>query len=327
MSAVTITGFAAFMPQETGIACVSVITASAEQTLTTPVAVKKQAYSNKIELGVKNINSFSSQTTFEVYVNGNYVKTYNWQSLKKKNLIEITDDGNLYLNASKTYTIIVRAVNGDSISDSSPLSVKTAAKTYYTINKNVQLYTFKNGKFAKSSKTKKSVAVSGTLTTAKNNRVAGKSKTVGAASYVLLKEGNCKGKYVKVGKGVSRTPERKAKIKTAVDYAASMNGGRYVWGGTRYKATDCCGLTMQAYKKAGVNMTNSVYAQAKMGKAVSMKNIQAGDLIICNNYGHVAMYIGGGKIVHAMNTYYGIRIQPISRIKYCGKINTIRRIL
>lgn len=327
MSAVTMTGFAAFMPQETGIACVNVITASAEQTLTTPIAVKKQAYSNKIELGVKNINSFSSQTTFEIYVNGNYVKTYNWQSLKKKNLIEITDDGNLYLNASKTYTIIVRAVNGDSISDSSPLSVKTAAKTYYTINKNVQLYTFKNGKFAKSSKTKKSVAVSGALTTAKNKSVAGKSKTVGAASYVLLKEGNYKGKYVKVGKGVSRTPERKAKIKTAVDYAASMNGGRYVWGGTRYKATDCCGLTMQAYKKAGVNMTNSVYAQAKMGKAVSMMNIQAGDLIICNNYGHVAMYIGGGKIVHAMNTYYGIRIQPISRIKYCGKINTIRRIL
>ena len=327
MSAVTMTGFAAFMPQETGTACVNVITASAEQTLTTPVAIKKQAYSNKIELGVKNINSFSSQTTFEIYVNGNYVKTYNWQSLKKKNLIEITDDGNLYLNAFKTYTIIVRAVNGDSISDSSPLSVKTAAKTYYTINKNVQLYTFKNGKFAKSSKTKKSVAVSGTLTTAKNKRVAGKSKTVGAASYVLLKEGNYKGKYVKVGKGVSRTPERKAKIKTAVDYAASMNGGRYVWGGTRYKATDCCGLTMQAYKKAGVNMTNSVYAQAKMGKAVSMRNIQAGDLIICNNYGHVAMYIGGGKIVHAMNTYYGIRIQPISRIKYCGKINTIRRIL
>lgn len=327
MSAMTMTGFAAFMPQETGTACVNVITASAEQTLTTPVAVKKQAYSNKIEIGVKNINSFSSQTTFEIYVNDSYVKTYNWQSLKKKNLIEITDDGNLYLNASKTYTITVRAVNGDSISDSSSLSVKTAAKTYYNINKNVQLYTFKNGKFAKSSKTKKSVAVSGTLTTAKNKRVAGQRKTVGAASYVLLNEGDYKGKYVKVGKGVSRTPERKAKIKTAVDYAASMNGGRYVSGGTRYKATDCCGLTMQAYKKAGINMTNSVYAQAKMGKAVSMKNIQAGDLIICNNYGHVAMYIGGGKIVHAMNTYYGIRIQPISKIKYCGKINTIRRIL
>ena len=58
---------------------------------------------------------------------------------------------------------------------------------------------------------------------------------------------------------------------------------------------------MQAYRKAGVNMYNSVYSQAKMGKAVSLKNIEAGDLIICNNYGHVAMYIGGGKIVHAMS--------------------------
>ena len=77
----------------------------------------------------------------------------------------------------------------------------------------------------------------------------------------------------------------------------------------------------------GVNMYNSVYSQAKMGKAVSLKNIEAGDLIICNNYGHVAMYIGGGKIVHAMSTYYGIRIQPLANIKYCGKINTIRRIL
>ena len=74
-------------------------------------------------------------------------------------------------------------------------------------------------------------------------------------------------------------------------------------------------------------MYNSVYSQAKMGKAVSLKNIEAGDLIICNNYGHVAMYIGGGKIVHAMSTYYGIRIQPLANIKYCGKINTIRRIL
>lgn len=171
------------------------------------------------------------------------------------------------------------------------------------------------------------MAVSGTLTTDKNKRVAGKSKNIGGANYVLINEGDHKGKYVKVGKGVNRTPERKARIKTAVDYAASMNGGRYVWGGTKYKATDCCGLTMQAYRKAGVNMYNSVYSQAKMGKAVSLKNIEAGDLIICNNYGHVAMYIGGGKIVHAMSTYYGIRIQPLANIKYCGKINTIRRIL
>ena len=319
--------FVAFAPQESAKTYVNVITASAADLMTKPVLIKRQAYSNKIEAGVKNLTSFSSKTTFEVYVNGRYVRKYTWQALKKDNYINITDDGKFYLKASTKYKVTVKAVNGSAKSESSVLNVKTAAKTYYYIDKNVQLYSFKNGKFKKSSKTKASVAVSGTLTTDKNKHVAGKNKNIGGANYVLINEGDHKGKYVKVGKGVKRTPERKARIKTAVDYAASMNGGRYVWGGTKYKATDCCGLTMQAYRKAGVNMYNSVYSQAKMGKAVSLKNIEAGDLIICNNYGHVAMYIGGGKIVHAMSTYYGIRIQPLANIKYCGKINTIRRIL
>ena len=311
--------FVAFAPQESAKTYVNVITASAADSMKKPVLIKRQAYSNKIEAGVKNLTSFSSKTTFEVYVNGRYVRKYTWQALKKDNYINITNDGKLYLKASTSYKVTVKAVNGSAVSESSALTVKTAAKTYYYIDKNVQLYSFKNGKFKKSSKTKASVAVSGTLTTDKNKRVAGQNKNIGGANYVLINEGDYK--------GVKRTPERKARIKTAVDYAASMNGGRYVWGGTKYKATDCCGLTMQAYRKAGVNMYNSVYSQAKMGKAVSLKNIEAGDLIICNNYGHVAMYIGGGKIVHAMSTYYGIRIQPLANIKYCGKINTIRRIL
>ena len=297
--------FVAFAPQGSAKIYVNVITASAADSMKKPVLIKRQAYSNKIEAGVKNLTSFSSKTTFEVYVNGRYVRKYTWQALKKDNYINITDDGKLYLKASTKYKVTVKAVNGSAKSESSVLNVKTAAKTYYYIDKNVQLYSFKNGRFKKSSKTKTSVAVSGTLTTDKNKRVAGKSKNIGGANYVLINEGDHKGKYVKVGKGVRRTPERKARIKTAVDYAASMNGGRY----------------------AGVNMYNSVYSQAKMGKAVSLKNIKAGDLIICNNYGHVAMYIGGGKIVHAMSTYYGIRIQPLANIKYCGKINTIRRIL
>ena len=326
LSAVTITGFSAFAPQEAVRTYTSVITASAEKSLTVPVLTQNQAYSNKIEVSVKNLSAYDSKTNFEVYVNGKYVKKYSIASLKKSR-IDITDDGSAYLSPSKSYKITVKAVKGESVSQSKAVTVKTGAKTYYNIDKNVQLYSFKSGKFSKASKTKSSVAVVGTLKTSKNKNVAGQSKSIGSASYVLIGEGDYKGKYVKVGKGVSRTPERNARIKTAVDYAASMNGGRYVWGGTRFKATDCCGLTMQAYRKAGVNMYNSVYSQAKMGKAVSLKNIQAGDLIICNNYGHVAMYIGDGKIVHAMNTYYGIRIQPISKIKYCGKINTIRRIL
>ena len=150
--------FVAYAPQESAKTYVNVITASAADSMTKPVLIKRQAYSNKIEAGVKNLTSFSSKTTFEVYVNGRYVRKYTWQALKKDNYINITNDGKLYLKASTKYKVTVKAVNGSAKSESSVLNVKTAAKTYYYIDKNVQLYSFKNGKFKKSSKTKASVA-------------------------------------------------------------------------------------------------------------------------------------------------------------------------
>ncbi len=120
--------FVAFAPQGSAKTYVNVITASAADSMTKPVLIKRQAYSNKIEAGVKNLTSFSSKTTFEVYVNGRYVRKYTWQALKKDNYINITDDGKLYLKASTKYKVTVKAVNGSSKSESSVLNVKTAAK-------------------------------------------------------------------------------------------------------------------------------------------------------------------------------------------------------
>ena len=81
--------FVAFAPQESTKTYVNVITASAADSMTKPVLIKRQAYSNKIEAGVKNLTSFSSKTTFEVYVNGRYVRKYTWQALKKDNYINM----------------------------------------------------------------------------------------------------------------------------------------------------------------------------------------------------------------------------------------------
>lgn len=135
--------FVAFAPQGSAKTYVNVITASAADSMTKPVLIKRQAYSNKIEAGVKNLTSFSPKTTFEVYVNGRYVRKYTWQALKKDNYINITNDGKLYLKAYTRYKVTVKAVNGSAKSESSVLNVKTASKTYYYIDKNVQLYSFK----------------------------------------------------------------------------------------------------------------------------------------------------------------------------------------
>lgn len=327
MSVGTVLACTAFMPVSDSLPLFAAITVEAEEGVAVPTVKKKYAYSNKIELTISNLSKYSSGTSFEVYVGGRYVKKYSLTSLKKKNLIEIFHDGNKYLKSNTGYSVRVKAVNKGLSSESSALKIKTEDKTYYQIKKNAQLYIFKNGAFKKSSKVKKLAMPSCVLCSSKGKRIAGLSIKNCDDDYLLINEGEYKGKYVKAGSLVRRTPQRNAKIKKVVDYAASMDGGRYVYGGAKYRATDCSGLTMQAYNQIGVNITHSVRTQAKKGKSVSMKNIQAGDLIICNNYGHVAMYIGDGKIVHAMSSYYGIKIQPLNRISYCGKINTIRRII
>ena len=119
---------------------------------------------------------------------------------------------------------------------------------------------------------------------------------------------------------------RAAKIKRVVDYGIANAGGSYVYCGASFRATDCSGLTMQCFAKAGISLPHNAAAQASYGKAVSYKDMQAGDLIICCGYGHAALYIGNGKFVHASNPAKGITIEPVSQLQYYG-IDTIRRLI
>ena len=63
---------------------------------------------------------------------------------------------------------------------------------------------------------------------------------------------------------------------------------------------------MSVYRKFGVSLPHSSSADRSVGKAVSKSNMQAGD-IVCYS-GHVAIYMGNGKIVHASNKRDGIKI-------------------
>lgn len=114
-----------------------------------------------------------------------------------------------------------------------------------------------------------------------------------------------------------------AEAKELVKYALKFVGGKYVWGGTSLtKGVDCSGFVMKVYEKFGYNLPHSSYDLRKVGKKVSASNIQPGD-IVCYS-GHVAIYIGGGKIVHASNKKEGIKITNNYRYK---RVITIRRVL
>ena len=90
-----------------------------------------------------------------------------------------------------------------------------------------------------------------------------------------------------------------------VDYARQFIGNPYVYGGASLtNGTDCSGFTMSVYAHFGYSLPHNSYAQLNCGKAVSYSEAQPGDLIIYPN--HVALYAGGGMIIHASSPRTGI---------------------
>lgn len=90
-----------------------------------------------------------------------------------------------------------------------------------------------------------------------------------------------------------------------VNYACQFVGNPYVWGGTSLtNGADCSGFVMSVFAKFGVSLPHSSAALQGCGKAVSYANAQPGDLICYS--GHVGIYMGGGRIVHAQSTAVGI---------------------
>lgn len=85
----------------------------------------------------------------------------------------------------------------------------------------------------------------------------------------------------------------------AIEFARAQLGKPYVWGAEGPDAYDCSGLTMMAWRAGGVKMdhwTGSQYAQTR---PIPLTEVQPGDLIFYNQFQHVALYIGDGKIIHA----------------------------
>ena len=106
-------------------------------------------------------------------------------------------------------------------------------------------------------------------------------------------------------------PAASATGSAVVAYASQFVGNPYVWGGTSLTSgADCSGFTMSVFANFGVSLPHYAASQLSCGTQVSIDSLAPGDLVFFSSTGgeidHVAIYVGGGSIVHAANSKSGI---------------------
>ncbi len=104
-------------------------------------------------------------------------------------------------------------------------------------------------------------------------------------------------------------------------YAVQFVGYRYRWGGiSPSRGFDCSGLTSYVYAQNGVSLPRTAAQQYSSGvgaRVGGMDSLAPGDLVFFANTGgkrgisHVALYIGGGRMVHAMTPRYGVQVSNV----------------
>jgi peptidoglycan DL-endopeptidase CwlO len=94
----------------------------------------------------------------------------------------------------------------------------------------------------------------------------------------------------------------------AVRIANRLTGIRYVWGGASPRSGfDCSGLVQYVYGKLGIALPHYTVSQYRHGRSVSRWSLRPGDLVFFHGLGHVGIYAGRGKYIHAPGTGSAVR--------------------
>ena len=108
-----------------------------------------------------------------------------------------------------------------------------------------------------------------------------------------------------------------SKVDKAIAFARAQLGEKYKWGGAGPSSWDCSGLVMKAWGAAGVSLPHSGSGQYTRTSRVSVGSIKRGDLLFwskgsAKSIYHVAMYLGGGKMIHAPRPGRSVEIVSIT---------------
>jgi cell wall-associated NlpC family hydrolase len=112
----------------------------------------------------------------------------------------------------------------------------------------------------------------------------------------------------------------------AAAHALRMVGVPYHWGGASPEVGfDCSGLVYWAYEEVGITVPHSSYTLYTFGKKVSLSRLKPGDVLFFDGLGHVGLYLGGGRMVHAPETGRNVEVVRLARSHYGDRIVGARR--
>jgi cell wall-associated NlpC family hydrolase len=128
-------------------------------------------------------------------------------------------------------------------------------------------------------------------------------------------------------------PKRKRKPKPslgarAARIAIQAVGVPYQWGGASMKSGfDCSGLVVWAYRRLGVELPRTSYSLYDRGRRVSRSRLKAGDLLFFFGLGHVGLYLGHGRMVHAPSSGRTVEVVSLRRSYFRGQLIGGRRVV
>ena len=153
---------------------------------------------------------------------------------------------------------------------------------------------------------------------------------VATGTYVVSGTAGVAAQAAPVRPSLDRPLEPAAPRPTLGERAAAIAlrevGVPYRWGGESPSGGfDCSGLVRWAYGRVGVDVPHSSYALYSTGRRVSRSHMKPGDVLVFSGLGHVGLYLGRGRMIHAPYTGKTVEVVRLSRSRYGQRVVAARQ--
>jgi cell wall-associated NlpC family hydrolase len=146
---------------------------------------------------------------------------------------------------------------------------------------------------------------------------------------VLLLGGCATSQRTPVAASGSTKPSAELRDDAAM-HAQKMLGKPYKYGGASPSGFDCSGLVLYSYKRAGLALPHNTDKQRSLSRPIKLADLRRGDLVFFNQegkkYGHVGIYVGEGRFVHAPSSGKSVRSDRLDSPYWKKHLSEARRI-